>query len=212
MPIMSNGSASPSALARPMIVPVRMPGSASGTTWWVIACRFLEAPTPSAASRIEGGTDPIAARVAMMIVGGLVLALMTLPTIIIATRAAIGAVPPSIREAALGVGASKMQAITHHVVPLALPGILTGTIIGLAKALGETAPLLMIGMVAFVVEAPRTPLDPSTALPVQIYMWATSAERGFVERTSGATMVLLAVLICMNLIAVILRRRYERRW
>jgi phosphate transport system permease protein len=146
------------------------------------------------------------------IVGGLVLALMTLPTIIIATRAAIGAVPPSIREAALGVGASKMQAITHHVVPLALPGILTGTIIGLAKALGETAPLLMIGMVAFVVEAPRTPLDPSTALPVQIYMWATSAERGFVERTSGATMVLLAVLICMNLIAVILRRRYERRW
>jgi phosphate transport system permease protein len=146
------------------------------------------------------------------IVGGLVLALMTLPTIIIATRAAIGAVPPSIREAALGVGASKMQAITHHVVPLALPGILTGTIIGLAKALGETAPLLMIGMVAFVVEAPRTPLDPSTALPVQIYMWATSAERGFVERTSGATMVLLAVLICMNLVAVILRRRYERRW
>ncbi len=146
------------------------------------------------------------------IVGGLVLALMTLPTIIIATRAAIGAVPPSIREAALGVGASKMQAITHHVVPLALPGILTGTIIGLAKALGETAPLLMIGMVAFVVEAPKTPLDPSTALPVQIYMWATSAERGFVERTSGATMVLLAVLICMNLVAVILRRRYERRW
>ena len=146
------------------------------------------------------------------IVGGLVLALMTLPTIIIATRAAIGAVPPSIREAALGVGASKMQAITHHVVPLALPGILTGTIIGLAKALGETAPLLMIGMVAFVVEFPKTPLDPATALPVQIYMWATSAERGFVERTSGATMVLLAVLICINLIAVILRRRYERRW
>jgi phosphate transport system permease protein len=146
------------------------------------------------------------------IVGGLVLALMTLPTIIIATRAAIGAVPPSSREAALGVGASKMQAITHHVVPLALPGVLTGTIIGLAKALGETAPLLMIGMVAFIVEPPKTPLDPSTALPVQIYMWATSAERGFVERTSGATMVLLAVLICMNLIAVILRRRYERRW
>ena len=146
------------------------------------------------------------------IVGGLVLTLMTLPTIIIATRAAIGAVPPSIREAALGVGASKMQAITHHVVPLALPGILTGTIIGLAKALGETAPLLMIGMVAFVVEFPKTPLDPATALPVQIYMWATSAERGFVERTSGATMVLLGVLICMNLIAVILRRRYERRW
>ena len=146
------------------------------------------------------------------IVGGLVLTLMTLPTIIIATRAAIGAVPPSIREAALRVGASKMQAITHHVLPLALPGILTGTIIGLAKALGETAPLLMIGMVAFVVGYPKTPLDPATALPVQIYMWATSAERGFVERTSGATLILLAVLICMNLIAVILRRRYERRW
>lgn len=146
------------------------------------------------------------------LVGGLVLTLMTLPTIIIATRAAIGAVPPSIREAALGVGASKMQSITHHVLPLAFPGILTGTIIGLAKALGETAPLLMIGMVAFIVEYPKTPLDPATALPVQIYMWATAAERGFVERTSGATIVLLAVLICMNLIAVILRRKYERRW
>jgi phosphate transport system permease protein len=146
------------------------------------------------------------------IVGGLVLTLMTLPTIIIATRAAIGAVPPSIREAALGVGASKMQTITHHVVPLALPGILTGTIIGLAKALGETAPLLMIGMVAFVVEYPTSPLSPSTALPVQIYMWATSAERGFVERTAGATLILLALLICMNLVAVILRRKYERRW
>lgn len=146
------------------------------------------------------------------IVGGLVLTLMTLPTIIIATRAAIGAVPPSIREAALGVGASKMQAISHHVVPLAMPGILTGTIIGLAKALGETAPLLMIGMVAFVVEYPTSPMSPSTALPVQIYMWATSAERGFVERTAGATLILLALLICMNLLAVILRRKYERRW
>ena len=146
------------------------------------------------------------------IVGGLVLTLMTLPTIIIATRAAIGAVPPSIREAALGVGASKMQTIAHHVVPLAMPGILTGTIIGLAKALGETAPLLMIGMVAFVVEYPTTPMSPSTALPVQIYMWATSAERGFVERTAGATLILLALLICMNLFAVILRRKYERRW
>ncbi len=146
------------------------------------------------------------------IVGGLVLTLMTLPTIIIATRAAIGAVPPSIREAALGVGASKMQTIAHHVVPLALPGILTGTIIGLAKALGETAPLLMIGMVAFVVEYPATPLSPSTALPVQIYMWANSAERAFVERTSAAALILLAVLICMNLVAVILRRKYERRW
>jgi len=146
------------------------------------------------------------------LVGGLALALMTLPTIIIATRAAIGAVPPSIREAALGVGASKMQSITHHVLPLAVPGILTGTIIGLAKALGETAPLLMIGMVAFVVEYPRTPLDSATALPVQIYMWATAAERGFVERTAGATLILLAFLICMNVTAVILRRRYERRW
>jgi phosphate transport system permease protein len=146
------------------------------------------------------------------IVGGLVLTLMTLPTIIIAARAAITAVPPSIREAALGVGASKMQSILHHVVPLAFPGILTGTIIGLAKALGETAPLLMIGMVAFVVNYPSTPLDPSTALPVQIFMWAGAAERGFVERTSGATMILLLFLACMNLVAVILRRRFERKW
>ena len=146
------------------------------------------------------------------LVGGLVLALMTLPTIIIATRAAVAAVPPSIREAALGVGASKMQSITHHVLPLAVPGILTGTIIGLAKALGETAPLLMIGMVAFVVDFPKTPLDSATALPVQIYMWATAAERGFVERTAGATLILLAFLVCMNVTAVLLRRRYERRW
>lgn len=146
------------------------------------------------------------------LVGGLVLTLMTLPTIIIATRAAIGAVPPSIREAAIGVGASDMQILMHHVLPLAFPGILTGTIIGLAKALGETAPLLMIGMVAFVVAYPQTPLDPSTALPVQIYMWATAAQRGFVERTSGATLILLLFLACMNLIAIILRSRLERRW
>ena len=146
------------------------------------------------------------------IVGGLVLTLMTLPTVIIATRAAIRAVPPSIREAALGVGASKMQTLFHHTLPLALPGILTGTIIGLVQALGETAPLLMIGMVAFVVDAPSTPLEPSTALPVQIYMWATSAERGFVERTAGATMVLLLFLFIMNAAAVILRRRFERKW
>jgi phosphate transport system permease protein len=146
------------------------------------------------------------------IVGGLVLTLMTLPTIIIATRAALKAVPPSIREAAYGVGASKMQTISHHVLPLGIPGILTGTIVGLAQALGETAPLLMIGMVAFVVEYPTSPMQPATALPVQIYMWATSAERGFVERTSGAALILVAVLIYMNLIAVILRRRYERRW
>jgi phosphate transport system permease protein len=146
------------------------------------------------------------------LVGGLVLTLMTLPTIIIATRAAIKSVPPSIREAALGVGASKMQVITHHVVPLTLPGILTGTIIGLVQALGETAPLLMIGMVAFVVDFPTTPLEPATAMPVQIYMWATAAERGFIERTAGATIVLLAFLIVMNSVAVYLRHRFERKW
>jgi phosphate transport system permease protein len=145
-------------------------------------------------------------------VGGLVLSLMTLPTVIIAARAAITAVPPSIRQAALGVGASKMQSIMHHVLPLAMPGILTGTIIGLAKALGETAPLLMIGMVAFVADYPRSPLDPATALPVQIYMWSGAQERGFVERTSGATMVLLMFLLAMNLFAFILRRKFERKW
>ncbi|HVK90570.1 MAG TPA: phosphate ABC transporter permease PstA [Mycoplana sp.] len=146
------------------------------------------------------------------LVGGLVLTLMTLPTIIIATRAALRAVPPSIRAAALGLGASKMQTIFHHVLPLAMPGILTGTIIGLAHALGETAPLLLIGMVAFVADVPATPLDPSTALPVQIYMWANEAERAFSERTSGAIIVLLAFLIIMNLGAIMLRRRFERRW
>ncbi|SOC44014.1 phosphate ABC transporter membrane protein 2 (PhoT family) [Rhizobium subbaraonis] len=146
------------------------------------------------------------------LVGGLVLTLMTLPTIIIATRAALRAVPPSIRSAALGLGASRMQTIFHHVLPLAMPGILTGTIIGLAHALGETAPLLLIGMVAFVANVPATPLDPSTALPVQIYMWANEAERAFVERTSGAIIVLLAFLIIMNLGAILLRRRFERRW
>jgi phosphate transport system permease protein len=146
------------------------------------------------------------------IVGGIVLALMTLPTIIIATRAALKAVPPSIRAAALGLGASKMQTVTHHVLPLAMPGILTGTIIGLANALGETAPLLLIGMVAFVVDYPTTPFEPATALPVQIYMWANEAERAFVERTSGAIIILLAFLIIMNLGAILLRRRFERRW
>ncbi|MEQ8822933.1 MAG: phosphate ABC transporter permease PstA [Filomicrobium sp.] len=146
------------------------------------------------------------------LVGGLVLSLMTLPTVIIATRAAIRAVPPSIREAALGVGASRMQTLFHHVLPLALPGILTGTIIGLVQALGETAPLLMIGLVAFVVDYPSTPMDPATALPVQIYMWANSAERGFVERTMGATIVLLVFLFVMNAAAVYLRRRFERKW
>ena len=146
------------------------------------------------------------------IVGGFVLALMTLPTIIIATRAALKAVPPSIRAAALGLGASKMQTVSHHVLPLAMPGILTGTIIGLANALGETAPLLLIGMVAFVVDYPTTPFEPATALPVQIYMWANEAERAFVERTSGAIIVLLIFLIIMNLAAILLRRRFERRW
>jgi phosphate transport system permease protein len=146
------------------------------------------------------------------IVGGFVLALMTLPTIIIATRAALKAVPPSIRAAALGLGASKMQTVVHHVLPLAMPGILTGTIIGLANALGETAPLLLIGMVAFVVDYPTTPFEPATALPVQIYMWANEAERAFVERTSGAIIILLVFLIIMNLGAILLRRRFERRW
>ena len=146
------------------------------------------------------------------LVGGLVLTLMTLPTIIIASRAALKSVPPSIREAALGMGASKMQTIMHHVLPLAMPGMLTGTIIGMAQALGESAPLLMIGMVAFIVDVPGGPLDPSTVLPVQIFLWADSPERAFVERTSAAIMVLLAFLIAMNALAVILRRRFERRW
>lgn len=146
------------------------------------------------------------------IVGGLVLTLMTLPTIIISGRAAIKAVPPSIREAAFGLGASKMQVVFHHVLPLALPGMLTGTIIGMAQALGETAPLLMIGMVAFVVDVPAFINDPSTVLPVQIFLWSDSPERGFMERTSGAIMVLIAFLITMNTTAVMLRRRLERRW
>jgi len=146
------------------------------------------------------------------LVGGLVLALMTLPTIIIASRSALTAVPPSIREAALGVGASKMQMVVHHVLPLALPGMLTGTIIGMARALGETAPLLMIGMVAFIVDIPQSFTDPATALPVQIYLWADSPERAFVERTSAAIIVLLGFLIVMNGAAILLRKRFERRW
>ncbi len=146
------------------------------------------------------------------LVGGMVLALMTLPTIIIAGRAAIKAVPPSIREAALGVGASKMQVVLHHVLPLAMPGMMTGTIIGMAQALGETAPLLMIGMVAFIVDIPGGPLDAATALPVQIYIWADSPERAFVEKTSAAIMILLGFLITMNAVAVFLRKRFERRW
>ena len=150
------------------------------------------------------------------IVGGLVLTLMTLPTIIIATRAALKAVPPSIRDAALGVGASKMQSVFHHVLPLAMPGILTGTIIGLAQALGETAPLLLIGMVAFVREYPGSPpeglLDPASALPVQVYNWTTRGDPAFVERASGAIIVLLCFLVIMNIAAIMLRRRFERRW
>jgi phosphate transport system permease protein len=146
------------------------------------------------------------------LVGGITLSLMTLPTIIIATRAAIKAVPPSISQAALGLGASKMQTVFQHVLPLAMPGILTGTIIGLARALGETAPLLLIGMVAFVADYPTTPLDPATALPVQIYMWANEAERAFVERMSGAIIILLVFLMAMNITAIVLRRKFERRW
>ncbi|MCG8616233.1 MAG: phosphate ABC transporter permease PstA [Desulfobacterales bacterium] len=146
------------------------------------------------------------------LVGGLVLTLMTLPTIIIASRAALKSVPPSIREAALGVGASKTQMVTHHVLPLALPGMLTGTIIGMAQALGETAPLLMIGMVAFIVDIPGGFTDPSTVLPVQIFLWADSPERAFLERTSAAIMILLAFLVTMNAVAVLLRKKFERRW
>ncbi|MDT8378279.1 MAG: phosphate ABC transporter permease PstA [Desulfotignum sp.] len=146
------------------------------------------------------------------LVGGLVLTLMTLPTIIIASRAALKSVPPSIREAALGVGASRTQMVMHHVLPLALPGMLTGTIIGMAQALGETAPLLMIGMVAFIVDIPGGFTDPSTVLPVQIFLWADSPERAFLERTSAAIMVLLAFLVTMNAAAVFLRKKFERRW
>lgn len=146
------------------------------------------------------------------LVGGMVLALMTLPTIIIASRAALKGVSPSIKEAALGLGASKMQAVFHHVVPLAMPGMLTGSIIGMAQALGETAPLLMIGMVAFIADAPSGVTDPATVLPVQIFLWADSPERAFVERTSAAIMVLLAFLVAMNGLAVYLRKKFERRW
>jgi phosphate transport system permease protein len=146
------------------------------------------------------------------LVGGLVLTLMTLPTIIIASRAALKSVPPSIREAALGIGASPMQTILYHVLPLAMPGMLTGTIIGMAQALGESAPLLMIGMVAFIVDVPDGIFDPATVLPVQIFLWADSPERAFVERTSAAIMVLLAFLVVMNALAVVLRKRFERRW
>ena len=143
------------------------------------------------------------------LVGGIVLSLMTLPTIIIATRASIRSVSPGIRQAGLAMGASPVQVVFHHVLPVAMPGTLTGTIIGLAQALGETAPLLMIGMVAFIANVPTTPLDPSAALPVQIFLWAESAERGFVEKTSAAIMVIMMFLIMMNLLAVIIRTRTQ---
>jgi phosphate transport system permease protein len=146
------------------------------------------------------------------LVGGLVLSLLTLPTIIIASRAALKAVPPSIREAALGMGASRLQMVMHHVMPLAMPGMLTGAIIGMARALGESAPLLMIGMVAFIVDVPSGFVDPATALPVQVFLWSDLPERGFVERTSGAIIVLLLFLIVMNATAVILRNKFEKRW
>lgn len=146
------------------------------------------------------------------LVGGVVLALMTLPTIIIAARAAILAVPPSIREAALSVGASPMQTSLHHVIPLAAPGMLTGAIIGMAQALGETAPLLMIGMIAFIADVPESVMEPATVLPVQIFLWADNPERAFAAKTAAGIMVLLAFLISMNLIAVILRRQFERKW
>ena len=146
------------------------------------------------------------------LVGGIVLSLMTLPTIIIACRASLKAVPPSIREGALAMGASKMQTILHHVLPLAMPGTLTGTIIGLAQALGETAPLLMIGMFAFVVDIPAGPLESATALPVQVYLWAESSERGYVELTAAGIMMILIFMALMNSFAIILRKKFERRW
>ena len=146
------------------------------------------------------------------LVGGLVLSLMTLPTIIIATRSSLQSVPPSIREAALAMGASEMQVVFQHLLPSALPGIFTGTIIGLARAFGESAPLLLIGMVAFIVDIPATFTDPATALPVQIYIWADSPERAFVAKTSAATLILIGLLILINLAAVLLRKRYEVKW
>ncbi len=146
------------------------------------------------------------------IVGGLTLALMTMPVIVIAGRNAIKSVPPSIRDAAYGVGASPVQVVFHHVLPLALPGILTGTIIGMARALGETAPLLMIGMRAFIATPPSGITDPATVLPVQIFLWSDEVSRGFVEKTSAAIIVLLVFLLTMNGLAIYLRNRFERRW
>jgi phosphate transport system permease protein len=144
--------------------------------------------------------------------GGLTLALMILPTIIITTRASLRAIPDSIRDAARGLGASPLQVVLHHTVPLAIPGIMTGTILGLARAMGETAPLLMIGMVAFVADIPRTPLDPATSMPVQIYLWATSPEQSFAEKTAAGIIVLLLAIILMNSLAIFIRKRFEHRW
>jgi phosphate transport system permease protein len=146
------------------------------------------------------------------LVGGLVLALLVLPTIIIASRAALKSVPPSIREAALGVGASRQQAVFHHVLPLAMPGIMTGTIIGMAHALGETAPLLMIGMIAFIVDVPTSLTQAATVLPVQIFLWSDLPEPAFKMKTAAAIMVLLGVLFTMNGLAIWLRKKFERRW
>jgi phosphate transport system permease protein len=146
------------------------------------------------------------------LVGGMVIALMSLPLIIIAARAAIKAVPPSIREAALGVGASKLQTVTHHVLPLAMPGILTGVIVAMAAALGETAPLILVGMVVFVTTYPDGVLSPATVLPGQIYSWADAPERGFESKTAAAIVVLLVFLLAMNSIAIYLRKKFERRW
>jgi len=146
------------------------------------------------------------------LVGGIVLALMTLPTVIIASRAALMSVPPSIREAAHSIGASPAQVVFHHTLPLAMPGVLTGTIIGMARALGETAPLLMIGMVAFIIDVPSRFDDAATVLPVQVYIWANSPERAFEEKTAAATLVLLVFLLAMNAVAIFLRKKFERRW
>ncbi|MGI8931030.1 MAG: phosphate ABC transporter permease PstA, partial [Sphingomicrobium sp.] len=146
------------------------------------------------------------------LVGGLTLALMTMPVTVIAGRNAIKSVPPSIRDAALGVGASKMQVVFHHVLPLALPGILTGTIIGMARALGETAPLLMIGMRAFIASPPGGIAEPASVLPVQIFLWSDEVDRGFIEKTSAAIIVLLIFMLLMNGLAIYLRNRFEQRW
>lgn len=146
------------------------------------------------------------------LVGGMTLALMVIPIIIIATRASIKAVPPSIRQGAMALGASPLQVVTHHVLPLSMPGIMTGTILGIARAMGETAPLLMIGMVAFIADVPHGFTDPATAMPVQIYLWSKNNQPGFVEKTAAAIIVLLVILIFMNIIAVWIRKKYERRW